>query len=274
MLTVLTPSIFVFFDMKTTAPIYAHAVNFKSKGTSASLTKEWFLRYTGISASNAVTLPQINEKLKQIGQIKRILKLNRHFSDNGIDVEIEEHHPAMKTSIPSKSGEREIRIISTDGTIYKGINYGDLLIARLPELVDATPVIEENDEVRIPGMESIVRLLACARQHNPNFHRLWEHVSVRDFKEGRADIPGARIHVRLRQSTQPPGSAKIRDLIFSANTINIETQFAIYSAPAFQNSLSRELRSQPNLRYDLRLYLENKITPASPRPEPRLTPAN
>jgi hypothetical protein len=253
------------------APVPAFAINFKSKGANSFLTKEWFLKHTGLS-KNAVTLPEIEEKLKQAGQIKRVVKISRRLADSGIDVEVEERNPVLKIKIPDTNGQHEIHLIGDDGVVYKGINYGDLFITRLPELIDAAHSVEENGEIRIPGMASIVRLLACAKQHNADFHLFWEYISVCQFKEGRADLPGTYIRVRLRQNTQSPGMAKIRDLIFSADISKIEKQFAIYSAPVFRGHLARELRSTPNSLYDLRLYLENKTNPAAPLPEPRLTP--
>jgi hypothetical protein len=254
-------------------PVPAFAVSFKSKGANSFLTKEWFVKHAGLS-KNAVTLPEIEEKLKRVGQIKRVLKISRRFADSGVDVEVEERNPVLKIKIPATNGQHEIHLIGDDGVVYKGINYGDLFIARLPELADAVPVVGKNDEIQIPGVANVIRLLARAKQHNANFHLFWEGISVREFKEGRADLPGAHIHVRMCPNTQSPNMAKINELIFSADISKMETQFAIYSAPAFRARLARELRAEPDRSYDLRLYLENKTDHKTPYPEPRLTPTD
>jgi hypothetical protein len=255
------------------APIPAFAINFKSKGANSVLTKEWFLKHTGLS-TNAMTLPEIEEKLKQAGQIKSVLKISRRLADVGIDVEVEERNPILQIEYSVANGKPETYLIDDEGVVYKGINYGNLFVAALPKLVNADPAVGENGEIRIPGMANVARLLACAKQHNADFHLSWEHISVSQFQEGRADFPGAYIRVRLRQKPQPSGMAKINDLIFSADIPKLEEQFAIYSSPVFRRHLVRELRSEPNRNYDLRLYLKNKNNPAGPLPEPRLTPSD
>ncbi|MDR2862697.1 MAG: hypothetical protein LBV54_02285 [Puniceicoccales bacterium] len=258
-----------------TGVILRSAVRFD---TNEQLTKEWFLEFSGLTANiSRASIFDIDEKLRSVGQIKKV-RINRHLTDDGIDVKVEERTPVLRMDARLPNGSIEVRAIAADGVIYKGINYGPLVFRNLPLLTDARPVKQENGRFQIvPGMDAVARLLQLARRNNPDLYQEWESVSVREFRNGDAGAPGACIRIRMRESRMPPvDRPRIREVIFSANAKDFEDEYLRFYANtqvrALVGTALRKMDIAHFPLYDWYLCLENKTDQKNPQKEPRLIP--
>ena len=241
--------------------------------TNEELTQNWFLDHTGLRSGARLSIFEIKEKLAELGQIEKVVI--ERTPGGGLLVRVQERSPVLRLSGLRPSGERVVRVVSMDGVVYQGINYGPMVYANLPELTDARPALSPDGRFDvIPGMGVLGPLLMLARQQNPELYQTWRSISVRDFQRGDPSAPGAVIRIRLQQRLADPEEHQVRDVVFSAgNCLNEYARY--YSAPGWMNASLAEVRERTggrNLLFDLYLSLENKTNPRMPFKEPRLIP--
>jgi cell division septal protein FtsQ len=146
----------------------------------------------------------IKQQLEAHGQVKSA-SVERQFP-NALKIEIKEQEPVMRMRVMSSSGRPELRIVSREGTIYKGVGYPKATLSQLPYLV---PYRHPEGGVKpLRGIDKVADLLEVTRRTQPSFYKTWQLVSL-DHYSGDPELPGQVIEVR---------TSMVPRIIFGFNT--------------------------------------------------------
>ncbi|WPJ94895.1 FtsQ-type POTRA domain-containing protein [Coraliomargarita algicola] len=146
----------------------------------------------------------MKQQLEAHGQVKSA-SVERQFP-NALKIEIKEHEPVMRMRVVGSQGEPELRIVSRDGTIYKGVGYPKATLSKLPYVVPYRH--PEGGFKPLRGIDKVADLLEVARRTQPNFYKTWQLVSLEHYS-GDSEMPGQVIEVR---------TPMVPRLIFGFNT--------------------------------------------------------
>ena len=138
----------------------------------------------------------------------------------------------------------------------------------LPVITHLPPECQ-GGERRSAGLELAATFLAAARAGHGQLHADWQEVSLRDSFDGRTDLPGASLRVRLRPSSQPADRPALEEIVFS--NAEWSRELAILSGLRLDDLLRR-----PGLAaraYVLKLHIRNRSQPGTVTMEPRLVPS-
>ena len=102
--------------------------------------------------------------------------------------------------------QAEVRIISREGTIYKGVSYPKATLNMLPYVLPFQH--PEGGILPMRGIDRVADLLEETRRTQSNFYKTWKLVSLR-YYSGNPDLPGQVIEVR---------SSMVPRIIFGFNT--------------------------------------------------------
>lgn len=138
-----------------------------------------------------VDIHSMKEQLEAHGQVKSA-SVERQFP-NALKINIKEHEPVLRMRVMGANEEPEVRIVSREGTIYKGVGYPEATLRKLPYVVPYRH--SEGGFKPLRGMERVAELLEVTRRTQPNFFKTWQLVSLEHYS-GQADIPGEIIEVR------------------------------------------------------------------------------
>lgn len=193
----------------------------------------------------------------------------RRLGNGTIDIELRERLAVARLEYPLADGKSQLRLLGTDGVTFVGVGYPAQAVRNLPAVIDL-PADALRDGARSSGLKLAAALLAAARTGYPALHRDWESVSLRDCFDGRPDIPGASLRVRLRPSSQPPGRPALTEVIFS----NAEwpRELSLLAGLGLDELLRRPGLTAP--AYVLKLHIRNRSQPGTVTLEPRLVPAS
>ena len=278
-------------------PVSRFAVSFHSD--AGHLNRNWFLDYTGLSKPEAggVSAREVEKKLADAGQVRRIKKFLPHFFDDGLEVEVEERVPVFRYMYRTPdTGAAVLHLVDGEGVVYRGVGYDGEFLKTLPWLVNAVPVlpmasvkpvvakqsnakpsaakqdkgIEEQKPVappRIPGVREMALLVDIARRNSPELFSQWETISAEEFVEGRSDFPGAHIRVRMRPSALPVKGSRVREIVFSADPKRFGFEFSAYTTPKVRDWVTRRLAkadAQETPLFDLCLFFEDRNQTTDP----------
>lgn len=193
----------------------------------------------------------------------------RRLGNGVLDIELAERLAVARLEYPMADGRSQLRLVGADGVMFVGAGYPAQAVRNLPAIVDL-PAETIRDGAKSPGLELAAALLAAARTGYPRLHRDWESVSLRDCFDGRADIPGASLRVRLRPSSQPADRPALTEIVFS----NAEwpRELALLAGLGLDELLRRPGLVAP--AYVLKLHIRNRSQPGAVTLEPRLVPAS
>lgn len=209
---------------------------FQSDGV---LTHEWIQRIVRIPVSTEmmdVDIFAIKGMLEDFGQI-RIATVSRRFPDELL-IGIREREPILRARVPAYSESFEELLISQDGFVYKGRNYPEESLSRIPYLDGVSFKRSREGFQPISGMETVGKLLTLASTRFPSIYESWRVVSCEKFT-GRPDISDQLITVRGKN---------IRETVFS--TDDFETQL-IRLAQVIDHSRRREVNALKRVNLSL-----------------------
>lgn len=140
-----------------------------------------------------VDIHDIKRQLEAQKQVK-FAEVEREFPST-LKISVKEQLPIMRMKIKGLNKETVLRIISKDGTIYKGIGYLEKTLNKLPYL---KPYQRHKGGFEpLLGIDKVSELLELARRTQPNFYSTWEEVSLQNYS-GNPDMPGEVIEVRAK----------------------------------------------------------------------------
>lgn len=247
------------------APTAAAAVRFRTDGFLPESFARQAVNPPGASGSRDVAA--IRQSLEAEPQV--LSAKVRRLGNGLIEIELRERLAVGRIELVQPDGKPQLRLLGADGVPFVGVGYPAQAVRNLPAVIDLPPEAL-RDGARCAGLELAAGFLAAARVGYPRLHREWESVSLRDCFDGRADIPGASLRVRVRPSSQPPDRPALTEIIFS--NAEWSRELALLAGLGVDELLRRPGMNSP--AYVLKLHIRNRSQPGFATLEPRLVPAS
>ncbi len=146
----------------------------------------------------------MKQQLEAHGQVKSA-SVERQFP-NALKIDIQEHEPVLRMRVMGANGQPELRIVSREGTLYKGVGYANATLRKLPYVVPYQ--YPEGGIKPMRGIDKVADLLEITRRTQPKFFKTWKLVLL-DHYSGDPELPGQIIEVR---------TAMVPRIIFGFNT--------------------------------------------------------
>ena len=247
------------------APTAATLVRFRTDGFLPEAFARQAVNPPGVSGGRDVLA--IREALEDEPQV--LSAKVRRLGNGTIDIEVHERLAVGRLELPQPDGKMQLRLLGADGVPFVGVGYPVQAVRNLPAVVDL-PTDAGRDGARSGGLGLAAAFLSAARNGYPRLHRDWESVSLRDCFDGRADIPGASLRVRVRPSSQPADRPALTEIIFS--NAEWSRELALLAGLGVEDLLRRPGMTAP--AYVLKLHIRNRSQPGLVTLEPRLVPAS
>lgn len=156
------------------------------------------------TAMMEIDIHTMKQQLEAHGQVKSA-SIERQFP-NALKIDLKEHEPVLRMRVMGVNGRAEVRIISREGTIYKGIGYPRAALNRLPFVLPYQH--SEGGILPMRGIGQVAELLEETRRKQSNFYKTWKLVSLKHYS-GNSEFPGQVIEVR---------TSMVPRIIFGFNT--------------------------------------------------------
>ncbi|MEC8209333.1 MAG: FtsQ-type POTRA domain-containing protein [Verrucomicrobiota bacterium] len=143
------------------------------------------------TAMMEIDIHTMKQQLEAHGQVKSA-SIERQFP-NALKIDLKEHEPVLRIRVMDANEQTEVRIISREGTIYKGIGYTRATLNKLPFVLPYQH--PEGGISPMRGIDQVAELLEETRQAQPNFYKTWKLVSLKHYS-GNPELPGQVIEIR------------------------------------------------------------------------------
>ncbi|MEE2988715.1 MAG: FtsQ-type POTRA domain-containing protein [Verrucomicrobiota bacterium] len=143
------------------------------------------------TAMMEIDIHTMKQQLEAHGQVKSA-SIERQFP-NALKIDLKEHEPVLRIRVMGANEQTEVRIISREGTIYKGIGYTRATLNKLPFVLPYQH--PEGGISPMRGIDQVAELLEETRQAQPNFYKTWKLVSLKHYS-GNPELPGQVIEIR------------------------------------------------------------------------------
>ena len=184
--------------------------------TNGVLTNRWLSSIVQLKLGTRLAeadISIIKDRLEAVGQVQ-FVSVERVFPD-ALRIDMKEHVPIMRLVVEEPNKKRELRIISSVGTIYKGIGYDKGELRKLPFL---RPYLHHGGNyLPLQGIEHVAKLLQICRQKYPLEYKNWQVVSLKSYT-GINNLPGEIIEVQAANLIGKSQTLNITRLIFSTTT--------------------------------------------------------
>ena len=184
--------------------------------TNGVLTNQWLSSVVQLKMGTRLAeadISIIKAQLEAVGQV-HFASVERVFPD-ALRIDIKEYKPIMRLVIEEPNKKRQLRIISSVGTIYQGIEYNNEELRKLPFL---RPYFHQGGHYQpLQGIERVANLLQTCRQKHPSEYKKWQVVSLKSYS-GINNSPGEVIEIQAAHPTDKSGTLSITRLIFSVTT--------------------------------------------------------
>jgi cell division septal protein FtsQ len=138
-----------------------------------------------------VDIYKMKQQLEAHGQVKSA-SVERQFP-NILKIKIKEQEPVMRMRVMGDDGQPELRIVSREGTIYRGVGYPQATLSQLPYVIPYRH--PEGSVLPLLGIDKVADLLEITRLTQPNFYKTWQLVSLEHYS-GDPEMAGEVIEVR------------------------------------------------------------------------------
>ena len=175
--------------------------------TNGVLPASWLATVVELRRDTAmmeIDIHTMKQKLEAHGQVKSA-SIERQFP-NALKIDLKEHEPVLRMRVIGANEQSEVRIISRDGNIYKGIGYPRATLNKLPFVLPYQH--PEGGILPMRGIGQVAELLEETRHTQSNFYKTWKLVSLKHYS-GNPELPGQVIEVR---------SSMVPRIIFGFNT--------------------------------------------------------
>ena len=156
------------------------------------------------TAMMEIDIHSMKQQLEAHGQVKSA-SIERQFP-NALKIHLKEHEPILRMRVMGANEQAEVRIISREGTIYKGIGYPRATLNKLPFVLPYQH--PEGGISPMRGIDQVADLLEETRRTQSNFYKTWKLVSLKHYS-GNPELPGQVIEVR---------TSMVPRIIFGFNT--------------------------------------------------------
>ena len=156
------------------------------------------------TAMMEIDIHTMKQQLEAHGQVKSA-SIERQFP-NVLRINIKEHEPVLRMRVMGANEQSEVRIISREGTIYKGVSYPNATLNKLPYVLPYQHPKGGISPMR--GIDKVADLLEETRRTQSNFYKTWKLVSLKHYS-GNPELPGEVIEVR---------TSMVPRIIFGFNT--------------------------------------------------------
>lgn len=156
------------------------------------------------TAMMEIDIHSMKQQLEAHGQVKSA-SIERQFP-KALKIAIKEHEPVLRMRVMGANEQAELRIISREGTIYKGFGYPKATLNKLPFVLPYQH--PEGGISPMRGIGQVADLLEETRRTQSNFYKTWKLVSLKHYS-GNPELPGQVIEVR---------SSMVPRIIFGFNT--------------------------------------------------------
>ena len=156
------------------------------------------------TAMMEIDIHAMKQQLEAHGQVKSA-SIERQFP-NALKIDIKEHEPVLRMRVMGANEQAGVRIISREGTIYKGIGYPRATLNKLPFVLPYQH--PEGGISPMRGIGQVAELLEETRHTQSNFYKTWKLVALKHYS-GNPELPGQVIEVR---------SSMVPRIIFGFNT--------------------------------------------------------
>jgi len=145
----------------------------------------------------------LKQQIESNGQIKSAT-VERIFPGD-LKIVVQEHAPTLRMAIQYDSGEKLVRIVARDGSVYDGVGYKNSTLQRLPYLLPYQHL--DGSYFPLKGIARVAELLEYARNNYPKIFASWQVIALTHYS-GDIELPGQVIEAR---------SPLVPRIIFSAN---------------------------------------------------------
>jgi cell division septal protein FtsQ len=162
--------------------------------TNGVLPPAWFGTVVELRRDTAmmeIDIHSMKQQLEAHGQVKSA-SVERQFP-NVLKIAIKEHEPVLRMRVMAANEQAELRIISREGTIYKGFGYPKATLNKLPFVLPYRH--PEGGITPMRGIGQVADLLEETRRTQANFYKTWKLVSLKHYS-GDPELPGQVIEVR------------------------------------------------------------------------------
>ena len=156
------------------------------------------------TAMMEIDIHTMKQQLEAHGQVKSA-SIERQFP-NALKIDIKEHEPVLRMRVMGANEQAGVRIISREGTIYKGVSYPKATLNKLPFVLPYQH--PEGGISPMRGIDQVADLLEETRRTQSNFYKTWKLVSLKHYS-GNPELPGQVIEVR---------TSMVPRIIFGFNT--------------------------------------------------------
>lgn len=181
----------------------------------------------------------LRQWLLQEDQVLEAVVQRRH--PDALHVRIEERQPVFRLVV-DREGERETMVVATDGLVFRGEDYPESALRRLPFLAGVRLREVSDGYAPIERIDPVVRLWEQIRREHREFSR-----TVRVFDLSRLDpdpaMPYSAVIVR---------STEVREIFFDPGDINrqlarLETILGIFQQQGIVGSRRIDLRFEDSV---------------------------
>lgn len=184
--------------------------------TNGVLTNRWLSSVVQLKIGTRLAeadISNIKAQLEAVGQV-HFASVERVFPD-ALRIDIKEYVPIMRLAVEEPNKKRQLRIISSVGTIYQGIGYNREELRELPFL---RPYLYHGGNYQpLQGIEHVANLLQTCRLKHPSEYKKWQVVSLKSYS-GINNSPGEVIEIQAAQTIGKSQTLSITRLIFSVTT--------------------------------------------------------
>lgn len=179
--------------------------------TNGVLTRDWFnSAFPEIVRADIrdIDVQSLKDRLGSRGQVRSADVTVQLPSI--LKIHLEEREPIMRMRLRDSSGNPMTLLVSRDGHLYRGSNYPQDTLARLPGVTGLRVKQANNGYLPIKGLEPVAELLDLAQQKLPAMFGHWRIIDLSDWNP----------EVDYRPSLIRVSSTHIEEIVFSTYSLS------------------------------------------------------
>jgi hypothetical protein len=179
--------------------------------TDGVLTRDWFnSTFPDIAKAEIrdIDVQGMKERLMAKRQIKSVEVTVRLPSS--LKIKLEEREPILRMRLRDSSGNPTTLLVARDGNLYRGYNYPQDTLTKLPGVTGLRVKKTEFGYLPIKGLSPVAELIDLAQEKVPAIFRHWRIVDLSDWNP----------EVDYKPSLIKVSSSHIDEIIFSTYSLS------------------------------------------------------
>ncbi len=201
--------------VKDDAPLLVENVNQVDFSTDGVLTRNWFYStFPEIVRTDIrdIDVHGLKERLGHKGQISEASVTVQLPSI--LKIHLQEREPILRMRLRDSHGQPMTLLVARDGHLYKGSNYPQDTLTRLPGVTGLRVRKTKDGYLPIKGLEQVAQLLDLAQEKLPAIYGHWRIVDLKDWNP----------EVDYRPSLIRVSSTHIEEIVFSTYSLSEQVQ--------------------------------------------------